>query len=79
MITALSGLSLLITRYAVAAAAACAVMGLMYQSTVQRGVKKERARVEAIGNKTDAKARKARKAAEAKPSDVLFRYCRDCK
>lgn len=54
-------------------------MGLMYQSTVQRGVKKERARVEAIGNKTDAKARKARKAAEAKPSDVLFRYCRDCK
>jgi hypothetical protein len=79
MITALAAIGPLITRYAVAAAAACAVMGLMYQSTVQRGVNKERARVEAIGNKTDAKARKARKAAEAKPSAALSRYCRDCK
>lgn len=78
MITALAAIGPLITRYAVAAAAAFAVMGWMYHSTVQRGVNKERARVDVIGNKTDAKARQARKAAEAKPNAALSKYCRDC-
>ena len=42
------------------------------------GVKSERARVEIIGKKTDARAKVARKKAEEKPHDSLRAWCRDC-
>lgn len=46
-------------------------------SRVQKGVQKERARVERQGSKTHAKAQDARRAAAAKPASVLDRYYRD--
>lgn len=46
-------------------------------SRVQKGVQKERARVERQGQKTDAKAQEARRAATAKPASVLERFYRD--
>jgi hypothetical protein len=46
-------------------------------SRVHKGVQKERARVERQGNKIDAKAQDARRAATAKPKRVLERFYRD--
>jgi hypothetical protein len=69
-------------RYAVAGAAALAVMAGWSAWMKQNGVKSERARVEVIGKKLDAKARVARKKVEAKPPNELQadlrKYCRDC-
>lgn len=66
-------------RYALAAAVAFAAMAGWSVFFVQKGVQKERSRVEAKGKATDAKAKVARKKAEAKPHDSLRAYCRDCK
>jgi hypothetical protein len=68
-----------VTRYAMAAAVALAAMAGWSAWMQSKGVNKERARVETIGKKIDAKARTARKKAEAKPHDSLRAYCRDCK
>ena len=68
----------ILARYAFAAAVALGAMAWWSSSMVNRGVTKERARVDRIGTKTDAQARKARKAAEAKPNESLARWCRDC-
>lgn len=68
----------MITRYALAAAVAFAAMAGWSAWMQGKGVNKERARVETIGKKIDAKARTARKKAEAKPHEALARYCRDC-
>jgi hydroxypyruvate isomerase len=84
MIALLAGIGPLITRYAIAAAAAFAVMGWMYHATVQRGVIKERQRVETAGRKINGKAKVARAKAEnsvGKSNDVtnaLKSWCRDC-
>ena len=72
-------MSAIITRYALAAAMAFAAMAGWSAWMQSKGVKKERARVETIGKKIDAKARVARNKAEAKPHDSLRAYCRDCK
>ena len=72
----------LLTRYAIAAAAALAVMAGWSAWMQSRGVQRERDRVERIGKKLDAKAGAARKKVEkASPSQIqadLHRYCRDC-
>lgn len=68
----------ILARYAFAAAVALGAMAWWSSSMVNRGVQRERVRVEKIGKKTDAKAQKARRAAEAKPHDALAKYCRDC-
>ncbi len=69
-------------RYVIAAAAALAVMAGLSAWQQEKGVQKERVRVEAQGKKADAKAKVVRKAVEArKPDEVradLRRYCRDC-
>jgi len=71
-----------LARYAIAIAAGLAAMAGWSAWMVGTGVKTERARVEVIGKKLDAKARTVRKAVEAKKpheiSDDLLRYCRDC-
>jgi len=46
-------------------------------SRVQKGVQKERARVERQGSKIDAKAQEARRAATAQPDKRLQQYFRD--
>jgi len=46
-------------------------------SRVHKGVQKERARVERQGNKIDAKAQEARRAATAQPDKRLQQYFRD--
>ena len=46
-------------------------------SRVNKGVQKERARVERQGNKTDAKAQEARRAATAQHDKRLQQYYRD--
>lgn len=67
-----------IAKYATAAAIALVAM-FGYSAWMQsKGVNKERARVEKIGKKIDAKARTARKKAEAKPHEALRNWCRDC-
>ena len=68
----------MITRFALAAAAALAVMAWASVSLVKTGVNKERARVETIGKKIDARAKVARKKAETRPHDALRAFCRDC-
>jgi hypothetical protein len=66
------------TKYLAAAAAALAVMAGWSAYMKQKGVQSERVRVEAIGKKTDARAKVARKKAEEKPHDSLRAWCRDC-
>jgi hypothetical protein len=68
----------MIARYAFAAAVACAAMFGWSVFFVEKGVNRERARVETVGKKVDAKAKRARAAAEREPSRVLKQYCRDC-
>jgi len=72
-----------LSRYAIAAAAALAVMAGWSAMMRQKGVQSERARVERIGKKLDAKAKVARRKVEkATPSEIqveLRRYCDDCK
>lgn len=67
-----------LARYALAAAVAFAAMFGWTVYWKQKGVSSERVRVEKIGKKTDAKAKRARAAAEREPSRVLKQYCRDC-
>ena len=70
------------TRYALAIAAALAAMAAWSALMVNRGVERERASVERIGKKTDAVAKRARKAVAAKKPDEiradLRKYCIDC-
>lgn len=72
----------MIARYALAAAAALAVMAGWSALFMQKGVNQERARVEIVGKKLDTKAKIVRKAVEAKkPEEIsveLKKYCRDC-
>ena len=72
----------MITRYAIAAAAALAAMAGWSAYQQQRGVERERARVVRIGEATHERAAVARKKVEAKkPPEIdadLRRYCRDC-
>lgn len=68
----------MISRYALAFAAALAAMAGWSAWMQNKGVQSERARVEIIGKKTDARAKVARKKAEAKPHDALRAWCRDC-
>jgi hypothetical protein len=72
----------LISRFALPLAAALAVMAGWSWHMQQRGVQREKVRVEAIGKKLDAKAGEARRKVAAKPpSEVqadLRRYCVDC-
>lgn len=75
---------MILARYAIAAAAALAVMAGWSAYYQQRGVEKERARLDKVGEATHAKARAARKKVEAKPPEQiredLRRYCvDDCK
>jgi len=65
-------------RYAVAAAAALAVMAGWSAYMKQKGVQSERVRVETIGKKVSVKAKSKRKEAEQKPHESLAKYCRDC-
>ena len=67
-----------LARYAFAAAVALAAMAAWSATMVSKGVNKERARVERVGAKIDAKAKRARAAAEREPNRVLRQYCRDC-
>lgn len=67
-----------LARYAMAAALAFAAMAGWSAWMQSKGVQKERDRVSSIGKKIDARARTARKKAEAKPHDALRSYCRDC-
>lgn len=70
----------MITRLALAAAISMAVMALMTvrSALIEKGATTERDRVEVKGKATDAKAKTARKKAEAAPHEALARYCRDC-
>lgn len=45
---------------------------LFYNATVQKGVQKERARVETQGTKVDAKAKKARAAVATRPAPSVL-------
>ncbi len=69
-------------RYAGALALAFAAMAGWSVWMQDKGVQRERARVETTGKKIDAKARVARrKIAQKKPDEVqaaLRRFCRDC-
>lgn len=62
----------------IAAGVAIVAAVAAYQLIGLRAVEKERARVEAQGKKTDAKAQAAARAARDKPDGVLRKYCRDC-
>jgi len=64
--------------YLLGFAAALAAMAGWSAWMKNAGVKSERARVEIIGKKTDARAKVARKKAEEKPHDSLRAWCRDC-
>lgn len=71
----------LLARYGLHIAAILAIgvtVATWDRSRVNAGVQKERARVEKIGEKIDAKASVARRKAEARPNDALRGYCRDC-
>jgi len=72
----------MISRFALPLAAALAVMAGWSWTMQQRGVQREKVRVEAIGKKLDAKAGAARKKVAAKPpSEIqadLKQWCRDC-
>lgn len=70
------------SKYLLAIGAACAVMAGWSAMMQQRGIEKERARVERVAEKTHVKAKAARKKVETKPAPEiradLQRYCRDC-
>lgn len=70
------------TRYLIAGAAALAVMAGWSAVQQQRGVERERARVDKIGEATHVRAKTARKKVEAKPPEKvredLRRFCVDC-
>lgn len=72
----------MISRFALPLAAALAVMAGWSWTMQQRGVQREKVRVEVAGKKLDAKARVVRKKIEAKKPDELQadlrRFCRDC-
>lgn len=74
MISILAGRGLSIIG--VIAAAMLALWGWGY-SQQQKGVVKERARVEAVGKKLNAKAKRARDSARTDPGRVLSKYIRD--
>lgn len=67
-----------LARHALAAAVAFAAMAGWSAWMQSKGVQKERDRVSTIGKRIDARAKTARKKAEAKPHEALVRYCRDC-
>lgn len=70
----------MLLRYGGHVAAVVAILvtyGAWGRAKIEKGVEKERVRVEIQGNKTDAKARSARRAAEQRPAGVLERYYRD--
>ena len=73
---------MILTRYAIAAAAALAVMAGWSAYHQHKGVIKERERVAKVGEATHERAKVARKKVEAKkPSEIradLREYCRDC-
>lgn len=70
------------SKYLIAIGAAFAVMAGWSALMQQKGVEKERVRVDVVGKKIDAKAKIARKKVEAKkPEELradLKRFCRDC-
>lgn len=70
------------SKYLIAIGAALAVMAGWSAMMQQKGVEKERVRVDTVGKKIDAKAKIARKKVEAKkPEELradLKRFCRDC-
>ncbi len=73
-------IAMILARYGfhLGVAAAVIVGYVAWDATrVQKGVQKERARVERQGAKIDARAQEARRAATAKPGGVLERYYRD--
>ena len=72
----------MITRALIAAVAAIGVMVIAAQVMQEKGVQKERVRVETQGKKAHAKAAKARQIVEAKPApevrEDLRKWCVDC-
>lgn len=70
------------SKYLIAIGAALAVMAGWSAMMQQKGVEKERVRVDTVGKKIDARAKIARKKVEAKkPEELradLKRFCRDC-
>lgn len=73
-------IALILARYGLhIGLAAAVIVGYVAwdASRVNKGVQKERARVERTGNKIDAKAQDARRAAAAQPGRVLERHYRD--
>jgi len=74
MISILAGRGLSIVG--VITAALLALWGWGYSQQV-KGVKKERARVEAVGKKLNAKAKRAADRARTDPRRVLSKYIRD--
>ena len=72
----------LLGGFALPLAAALAVMAGWSWHMQQRGVEKERARIETIGKKIDAQTAVVRKKVAAKPPSQiqrdLQRFCRDC-
>ena len=74
----------MINRFALPLAAALAVMAGWSWTMQQRGVDKERNRVEAAGKRTSARAKAARSQTEARvrsSNNVLVdlkEWCRDC-
>lgn len=62
----------------IAIVVACVAAGGIYAATVQKGVEKERARVELKASQSNAKAQSARRAVAAAPaSSLLEKYYRD--
>lgn len=74
MFAAFSALSR-VQLLAISAAVAVAAFGVWLMTHDAKVVNKERARVEKVGEKTDAKAQAKRAAAESKPD--LSRWMRD--
>ena len=70
------------TKYLAIAGLALAAMAGWSALMQQKGVEKERVRVDVVGKKIDAKAKIARKKVDAKkPEELradLKRFCRDC-
>lgn len=64
--------------YLIGLAAALAAMAGWSAWMQNVGARKEIVRVEKIGKKIDARAKVARKKAEAKPHQSLEKWCRDC-
>lgn len=70
------------SKYLVMVGLALAAMAGWSAMMQQKGVERERARVERVAEKTHVKAKAARKKVEAKKPDEiradLQQYCRDC-